>query len=106
MTQRHTPQDVYLHSLPFSPATDTAHIPHLRLGLQGHLPVSYSFPDKNFICILSYFPMRATRSAHVNEVKLLPDVHTVKRNNVHIPRHVLWSIQLCFAFWCAFWQQL
>ena len=40
--------------------------------------------------------MRATRSAHANEVKMLLDVQTAKRNNVHIPR------QMFFAFWCAF----
>ena len=100
MTQRHTPQHLYLHSLPFSQATDTEHIPHLRLGLQGHLPVSHKFSDKNFICILSYLPMRATRFAHVN------DVQTGKRHDVHIARHVLRVIQLCIAFSRTVWHQL
>jgi hypothetical protein len=36
-------------------------------------------------------PTRATGSAQVNEVKMLPDVQTGKRNSVHIARHVLRS---------------
>jgi hypothetical protein len=98
MTQRHTPQNLYLHSLSFSQPTDTAHISHLRLGLQEHLSVSYRFPDKNFIYILSYLPTRATGSAHVNEVKMLPDVQTGKRNSVDIARHVLRSTNCVSPF--------
>jgi len=58
--------------------------------------------------------MHATRSAHVNEVNMLPDIQTGKRNNVHIPCHVLRSTNCvspfgapsgskcsCAAAWCS-----
>jgi hypothetical protein len=105
MTQRHTPQDLYLHSLPFSQATDTAHIPHVRLCLQGHQSVSYRFPDKNFICILSLFPHACYTfwSGPVMAMKLkCYRTFTQVRETAYIslasPRHVLRSTNCVSPF--------